>query len=381
MTSLSCMGSSVLWWSHDQPESNPEQGQLINNHEVKMVVSLSLWILYHGEQDKISKNDIVILTPYRSQLKALTKGLKDKASMLSRAQVQDTVTTSLSELKVHTVDEFQGHEAKVIILSLVRSNTKKKIGFLSDKCRQVVSVSRQKCGLYIIGDSMFFKDSSPLIWKITLFINLFPPEFEPFIENREKEQVKDVLSVQWGVRPKTCKTPEELEKLVTGSLIHDVEVDSPVRETIPPIRQQSSPRSLSTVQITPTSPQGLVGEKAICGQGNEFTDVSGDQLGEDDLVEVVEEVMDVASKWKPLGLALRVKSSVLETIYSDHRNNTTECLRDMLLAWLQQRYDTKKFGPPCWRMLCQAIFTPVGGNNPALARKIAEHHRCSAGVQ
>ena len=54
--------------------------------------------------------------------------------------------------------------------------------------------------------------------------------------------------------------------------------------------------------------------------------------GEDDLVDVAEKVTDVASKWRPLGLALRLKSSVLETIYSDHRNNTTECLRDMLLA-------------------------------------------------
>lgn len=68
IASLSCMESSVLWWSHDQLESNHGRGQVINNHEVKMVVSLSLWILHHGDQDKISKNDIVILTPYREQV-------------------------------------------------------------------------------------------------------------------------------------------------------------------------------------------------------------------------------------------------------------------------------------------------------------------------
>lgn len=68
ITSLSCMESSVLWWSHNQLESNHGPGQFINDHEVNMVVSLSMWILYHGEQDKISKNDIVILTPYRSQV-------------------------------------------------------------------------------------------------------------------------------------------------------------------------------------------------------------------------------------------------------------------------------------------------------------------------
>ena len=96
--------------------------------------------------------------------------------------------------------------------------------------------------------------------------------------------------------------------------------------------------------------------------------------GEDDLVDVAEEVMDLASRWHSLGLALRLKSAELDTISTKNHTNPTECLRDMLLAWLQQRYDFKKFGLPSWRMLCQAISNPVGGNNPALARKIAEHH-------
>ena len=96
--------------------------------------------------------------------------------------------------------------------------------------------------------------------------------------------------------------------------------------------------------------------------------------GEDDLVDVVEEVMDVASRWKSLGLALRIKAAELDTISSKNHTDPTDCLKDMLLAWLQQRYDTKKFGPPSWRMLCQAIFKPAGGNNPALARSIAGRH-------
>ena len=133
---------------------------------------------------------------------------------------------------------------------------------------------------------------------------------------------------------------------------------------------------------------------AAGGRGDDFSHVSGDQLGtsigahhlmcvmihailfpgEDDLVDVVEEIIDVASKWRPLGLALRLKVAELDTISSKNHTDPTECLRDMLLAWLQQRYDTKKFGPPSWRMLCQAIAKAAGGNNPALAKKIAEHH-------
>ena len=79
----------------------------------------------------------------------------------------------------------------------------------------------------------------------------------------------------------------------------------------------------------------------------------------------------MAPKWRPLGLALRLKPAQLDTISSKNHTDPSECLRDMLLAWLQQRYDTTKFGQPSWRLLCQAIHKPAGGNNPGLARKIA----------
>ena len=97
-------------------------------------------------------------------------------------------------------------------------------------------------------------------------------------------------------------------------------------------------------------------------------------------MDVMEEVMDVASSWRSLGLALRLKATELDTISIKNHTDPTECLRDMLLAWLQQRYDVKRFGPPSWRMLCQAISKRVGGNNPALARKIADYHQPVGGV-
>ena len=93
--------------------------------------------------------------------------------------------------------------------------------------------------------------------------------------------------------------------------------------------------------------------------------------GEDDLEDVVEEVIEMASEWQYLGLALRLNIAELGTMSS---KNNAGYLRGILLAWLQQHYDIKRFGPPSWRMLCQAISKPVGGNNPALARKIADHH-------
>ena len=95
-------------------------------------------------------------------------------------------------------------------------------------------------------------------------------------------------------------------------------------------------------------------------------------------MDVMEEVMDVASRWRSLGLALRLKPAELDSISTKNRDDPTECLRDMLLAWLQQR--SSKFGPPSWRILCQAISKRAGGNNPALARKIADYHQPFSGV-
>ena len=96
--------------------------------------------------------------------------------------------------------------------------------------------------------------------------------------------------------------------------------------------------------------------------------------GEDDLPDVLEAVLDIAARWKSLGTALRIRPAEMDTISAIHHNDPTECLRDVLFGWLQQRYDTKRFGQPSWRMLCKAVHKRVGGDNPALARKIAEEH-------
>jgi superfamily I DNA and/or RNA helicase len=58
-----------------------------------------------------------------------------------------------SNLKISTIDSFQGQEATIIILSLVRSNADHQIGFLKDYRRMNVAMTRAKEQLIIIGDS------------------------------------------------------------------------------------------------------------------------------------------------------------------------------------------------------------------------------------
>ena len=54
-------------------------------------------------------------------------------------------------MSIHTVDDFQGAEKDIIILSLVRANPTGKIGFLADPQRLNVALTRARYGLIMIG--------------------------------------------------------------------------------------------------------------------------------------------------------------------------------------------------------------------------------------
>lgn len=199
----SCMATSLFWWSHSHAETKQGNSR-INELEVKMVVSLCLWMLVHGSLDHqaVCSDDIVVLTPYRAQVSAISHALKDKHNTL--VQSKGSLADDLSKLKVCTIDEYQSHEANIVILSLVRGNNKNQVGFLKERSRQVVAVSRQKCGLYIVGHT-FLRSASPNVWG-------------PIIELCKTEQsgcIESAIVVKTGHKgTHTCTSPEALEDLM-----------------------------------------------------------------------------------------------------------------------------------------------------------------------
>lgn len=56
-------------------------------------------------------------------------------------------------MEVSTVDGFQGREKECIVISMVRSNKSKEVGFLSEFRRMNVAVTRAKRFVCIVGDS------------------------------------------------------------------------------------------------------------------------------------------------------------------------------------------------------------------------------------
>jgi len=85
-----------------------------------------------------------IISPYKAQ----TIHIKEKIYNCEFAE-----PSFINCLSINTVDSFQGQERDIIYISLVRSNSNGKIGFLSDIRRMNVAMTRAKKKLVVIGDS------------------------------------------------------------------------------------------------------------------------------------------------------------------------------------------------------------------------------------
>ena len=81
----------------------------------------------------------------------------------------------------------------------------------------------------------------------------------------------------------------------------------------------------------------------------------------------------MAHKWQGIGEALRLPPPVLDRIKHDEQD-CEDRLRLVVTKWLQQCYNTERFGVPSWKLLVDAVAHHRGSNNPALARWIAANH-------
>ena len=123
----------------DVCESSSKEGSRSNYGEAQIVLQHVLYLL---DTLMVPPRDVGVITPYNGQLSVLKQLFGEKSENDPR----------LSMVDVKTIDGFQGGEKECIVISMVRSNTKREVGFLNDKRRINVAVTRAKVHLAIICD-------------------------------------------------------------------------------------------------------------------------------------------------------------------------------------------------------------------------------------
>ena len=109
-----------------------------------------------GRERLLDINDFLFIAPYNAQVRALQAALPPGA-------------------RVGSVDKFQGQEAPVCILSLCSSYGEygsRGLGFILDRNRINVAISRAQCMAVIVGDPRIARTTASTLEEMML-LNLF----------------------------------------------------------------------------------------------------------------------------------------------------------------------------------------------------------------
>jgi len=129
----------------DMEEKQDEADSSLNDGEARVAMAHVRKLLDAGVQ----ACHIGVITPYSAQV-----------GLLRSLRADDKI---LAEVEISTVDGFQGREKEAIIISMVRSNEKHEVGFLSDNRRMNVAVTRARrqccivCNTETVGANRFLK--------------------------------------------------------------------------------------------------------------------------------------------------------------------------------------------------------------------------------
>ena len=184
-----CAGTrhNVFFVNHaEQEDSVFRTSSKKNTHEAKLVCKLAEYFIL---VKRYAPSDITILTPYLGQKRlckellaegdesrddgrTLAPPLNNAAKAAEPGQKDDDKDDvgdgGIPEhVVVATIDDYQGEENKVVLLSLVRSNPQGKLGFVAIENRIIVALSRAQHGMFLVGNGDQLRAGSPL-WARTI---------------------------------------------------------------------------------------------------------------------------------------------------------------------------------------------------------------------
>nr|XP_043619840.1 uncharacterized protein LOC122591646 [Erigeron canadensis] len=134
-------------------EEKDDDGQSKRNLVEAAIVIKIVKNLYKVWKYSKKKLTIGVVSPYAAQVVTIQEKLAHKYEKLDGFSV-----------KVKSIDEFQGAEEDVIILSTVRSNSHGSVGFMSSPRRTNVALTRARHCLWILGNERTLTKSES-VWE------------------------------------------------------------------------------------------------------------------------------------------------------------------------------------------------------------------------
>ncbi|ESO06284.1 hypothetical protein HELRODRAFT_65033 [Helobdella robusta] len=153
------IASNVFLINHSNPEqTDTELASVSNQFEAEYLSKLCRYLLQQG----YLPSQITVLTPYSGQMFCLRKCMPKRF---------------FNGITICPIDNYQGEENDIILLSMVRSNANDVIGFLKDNNRICVALTRAKKGLYVIGNFDMLRRKSELWAKLLQVATRYDPPF------------------------------------------------------------------------------------------------------------------------------------------------------------------------------------------------------------
>ncbi|KAK7049299.1 hypothetical protein VNI00_005900 [Paramarasmius palmivorus] len=147
---------SIIFLDHAGSESMKARSR-VNWNEAHIIASVVEDLLLNN--DNLMGKDIGIIAPYVAQISLLTRlfNADPKYQERFRSVLGNHRAMQVGNIEIKTVDGFEGREKEVIIFSTVRNNAGGYIGFLADRRRLNVGLTRAKRGLFVVGSTNTLK--------------------------------------------------------------------------------------------------------------------------------------------------------------------------------------------------------------------------------
>ncbi|CAG5123275.1 unnamed protein product [Candidula unifasciata] len=130
------VNSNVFFLQHEYKESEVDDTtSKANIHEARFLTGLCKYFIQH----EYLGSQITVLAAYSGQVTSIRNEMEKEEG------IYDNV-------RVTSIDNYQGEENDIILISLVRSNELNEVGFLKTDNRVCVALSRAKMGLFVIGN-------------------------------------------------------------------------------------------------------------------------------------------------------------------------------------------------------------------------------------